>query len=822
MKLRMLWLTAIVWSSANTTSHAQSNNIAFFEAKIRPMLAKYCYSCHSETANKKKGGLAVDTQAALLKGGESGPAIVPKSAEKSLLFQAITYHNKEMQMPPDGKLSDMVIADVRKWIEMGAPDPRGRTGTIPIQKSIDLVKGRQYWAYQPPMKQTLPKVNNGAWPRTDIDYFTLAKMEENHLKPVGDAANVTLVRRLYFTIIGLPPLQEDLATWVSKLDSTASLPAKQKVLGELVDSLLALPHYGEHWGRHWLDVARYGDSTGGDDNNVHPHAWRYRDYVIDAFNADTPYDRFIVEQLAGDLLPAADKAEFARNVIATGFLAIGVKLVGEEEGRKFFADMVDEQIDVTTKVFLATTVACARCHDHKLDPIPQADYYALAGIFRSTTTHFGLLHSQARQTTPLIDLSGMGLPVLGKTISQDELQKLKKARDDAATLVDDIYRRRRAGEQINQSVWLRSRTNRDRTDFAYQAYDSKGNPKVLVMGIQDQELPVDTWINPRGEVDQRGAKVRRGVVQVLAKSGAHYLPSTNSSGRLELAKWIASPNNPITARVMVNRIWHHVFGHGLVRSTDDFGVSGLPPTHPELLDYLALRFIENKWSVKAMIREMVLSHTWQLAASDLKENSAIDPDNQYYCRMSRKRLTAESIRDAMLVVSGNLKRERPLGNFLSGVGEGTIGRSVMEPEIRKIDPDYRSVYLPRVRNVLPEMLELFDAPDASLVAGVRDTTTSPLQGLYLMNSPFVSRQVEATAARILKKSTADTDLVKAIHLHVYGIPPTDKQRDIANQFFDQIKKQLAPTQAKSYEIEKIVVQTYCHALICSAEFRILD
>jgi hypothetical protein len=801
-----------------SSASAQLAGDAFFEAKIRPVLVKHCYGCHSDESKKAKGGLKVDTRAALLKGGDSGAAVVPKSVEKSLLVKAIAYQDKSMQMPPDGKLPDSVINDFKKWIEMGAPDPRGTKSGVPVQTKIDINKGREYWAYRTPSKPSLPAVQDANWSLTDIDRFILAGLEQNKLKPVKDADARTLVRRLHLTIIGLPPTPEAVELWSARLAAMSSPKAKQELMSKLVDELLASPRFGEHWGRHWMDVARFGESTGGDANNVTPHAWRYRDYVIDSFNADTPYDRFIQEQLAGDQLPAANPKEFATNIVATGFLATGVKLVGEEEGRRFFADMVDEQIDATTRVFLGTTVACARCHDHKFDPIPQTDYYALAGIFRSTETHFGLLKSQARQANPLIDLTGMGLPVVGKPITKEQLAKLKDERDKAAALVDDIFRKRRAGEQIAQSVWLRSRTDRDRTQFAYQQYDEQGNPRVFAMGVQDRELPVETWLNVRGEPDKFGPKVPRGFVQVVAKPGKHTLPTTTGSGRLELAKWIASSENPLTARVMANRVWHHLFGSGLVRSVDDFGVTGEQPSHPELLDYLALRFVEQKWSVKALIREIVLTRTWQLASDHDEANFATDPDNRFLWRMTPRRLTAEAIRDSMLLVSGYLDVKRPLGTLLVGVGEGTIGRAVFEPEIRKIDGDYRSVYLPRVRNVLPEMLDLFDAPDASLVMGVRETTTSPLQGLYLMNSPFVRRQADGLALRV--QALKGDDPLTTAHLLAFGCPPTDKQRATANDFMTNFKR--IATAEKLTDIDRRSLQAYCHALLCSAEFRILN
>jgi hypothetical protein len=815
-----LWVVGLAGANAQETpSKVTPGGEVFFEAKIRPVLVKHCYECHSDSAKKTRGGLKLDSRSALLAGGDNGPVIVPGSAEKSLLFKTISYHDKKLQMPPQGKLPDAVVADFRKWIDMGAPDPRVPRAASYVQAKIDVAKGREYWAYRNPTKPAVPTIRGSDWPRTDVDQFILAALNQNKLKPVKDAEVRSLVRRLHFVLTGLPPTLEAVTTWTSRIDGADSTRTRQDVIGQLVDELLASPRYGEHWGRHWMDVARFAESTGGDANNILLHSWRYRDYVIDAFNADKPFDRFIIEQLAGDLLPPSSDKDFATNVVATGFLACGVKLVAEEEGRRFFADLVDEQIDATTRAFLATTVACARCHDHKFDPIPQTDYYALAGIFRSTQTHFGPMKAQARQTTPLLDLTGLGLPEIGKPISLSQLAQLRDKRDKALKHQEETLAKLRAGESVPQSVWLRSRTDRDLTQVAYQSYDDKGNPRVFAMGVQDQEFPVDTWLLVRGEVDKPGPKVSRGFVQVLATPGEHLLPNTvKGSGRLELARWIASADNPLTARVIANRAWHHLFGRGLVRTVDDFGKTGEPPTHPELLDHLAIRLVEHKWSIKALIREIVLSRTWQLSSEFDESNFALDPENRFLWRMSSRRLTGEQVRDAMLLVSGNLVEQRPLGTFLASVGEGTIGRSVNEPDIRKIESNHRSVYLPRVRNVLPELLELFDAPDASLVMGARETTTSPLQSLYLMNSPFVRRQAEGLARRV--KDAKEPFAVA--HELAFGRPPTAREREFAAAFVGNFTKAAGSETLSPDALQRRCLEAYCHALLCSAEFRILD
>jgi hypothetical protein len=580
-----------------------------------------------------------------------------------------------------------------------------------------------------------------------------------------------------------------------------------------VDQLLESPQYGERWGRHWMDVARFAESTGGDQNNVFQHAWRYRDWVIDAFNSDKPFDQFIREQIAGDLLPIANDQEWADNVIATGFLAVGTKLVGEEDQQKFFADLVDEQIDVTTRSFLATSVSCARCHDHKFDPIPQTDYYALAGIFRSTETHYGLLKAQARQATTLLDLTGFG-PLPGTpTLTKEELAKLIQARNDARQTVDDAMRKIRAGENVFRGLLRKYRSDRDETEAALQSYSPAGVPRVFAMGTQDRDLPLATRLLLRGELDKPAQNVPRGVLQVLSPRGKHSLPSTiKGSGRLEMANWIASKENPLTARVMSNRVWHWMFGRGLVRTVDDFGSTGDRSTHPELLDYLAIRYIQNGWSTKKLIREIALSRTWQLSTSFDEDNFAVDPDNQYLWRMHQRRVEAEAVRDAMLVVGGNLDLKRQPGTLLREVGEGNVGQNVFEPVIRAIDSNRRSVYLPRVRGVLPEVLELFDAPDASLVAGSREQTSSPLQSLFLMNNPFVQRQAEGLAQRVAKRPPSEQ--IDYAYLLSLGRKPRAEEKQLANSFMNDIGSARLSTQQK--------LTAYCQALICTTEFSSID
>ncbi len=788
------------------------DEIAFFESKIRPALVKYCYECHSVESGKSKGGLRVDTQNALLQGGDTGPAIVPGDVEGSLFVTAIRYEDEDFEMPPKGKLPAEVIADFEEWIRMGAPDPRTDAAPVMVKSGIDIEAGRQFWSFHPPEKPTPPTVNSQDWPRNEIDRFVLAKLKENALTPAPPANPRVLVRRLYFVLGGLPPSAADAERWARAIGTNLDPEA----IAQLVDYLLSSSRFGERWGQHWLDVARYAESTGGDSNNIFPHAWRYRDYVIDAFNADKPFDQFIREQLAGDLLPIDTDAEWAQNLVATGFLAIGQKLVGEVEDRKFFADLVDEQIDATTRAFLGITVSCARCHDHKSDPIPQTDYYALAAIFRNTTTHYGLIKAQARQHSTLLDVTGLGLPADRNTLTSAEFAQLKAERDAAAEKMEELMRQIRGDDDnVTRANLRRSRTKRDETENALQSFDEAGNPFTFVMGIQDRDQALDTRLLVRGELDQPGQLVEPGFLQVVNHQSSAI---SKGSGRLQLAEWIANAENPLTARVIANRIWHWSFGQGLVRSLDDFGATGEAPSHPELLDFLAKELVEGNWSLKTLIREIVLSRTWQQSSSFQPSHFEIDPENRLLWRANQRRLEAEAIRDAMLTVSGNLQVGRPQKPLLADIGEGTVGQSVFEPEIRKIETNLRSVYLPRVRNVLPSGLELFDAPDASNVTGARETTVVPLQALYAMNDDFVRRQAEAFADRLLQMPSRER--IDFAHLTAFGRLPTARERQIGSHFAQKFRADERDT--RSTELQRKTMAAYCQALMCVAEFGVID
>jgi hypothetical protein len=503
----------------------------FFEAKIRPVLVTHCGKCHASTALKLRAGLRLDSREGLRKGGDSGPAIVPGQPDESLLLRAIRYRDEDLRMPPKGKFPDAVVADFEAWIRMGAPDPRtGPDSAVAGRPAADLAKAREFWSFQPPKKSGAPSVKRAEWPRGDIDRFLLTALEARGLAPVADAGRPRLLRRVTFDVIGLPPTPEELDAFLA--DDSFDAFAK------VVDRLLASPRFGERWGRHWLDVARFAESS-GKTNFCYPQAWRYRDWAIASFNADKPYDPFVREQIAGDLLPAGDDRERAEQIIATGFLALGSKAHDAENRGQFVLDVVDEQIEATTRAFLGLTVACARCHDHKMDPIPQRDYYALSGIFRSTQTCSGTLAGVFPNfnASPLIELPpganvASAAPALTpeqRATMEDRLAALIRERDAIPPGEANRDRLRRANSML---ATLRHRLLIDRPG---------SSPRAFAMGVRERDETVDSPLYVRGELDQPGEVVPRGLLHVLCDDSSASIPS--GSGRRELAEWLASPSN---------------------------------------------------------------------------------------------------------------------------------------------------------------------------------------------------------------------------------------------------------------------------------------
>lgn len=663
-----------------STTDLTPEQLSFFESKIRPVLVRECYGCHSEQSGNVRGGLRLDTQIRSHIGGNSGPAVVPGDVDASLLLSAMEH--QDFEMPPKRKLPQSIIDDFRMWIEMGAPDPRVME-VAHIRSTVseeDIQRAREsFWAYQPPQKPELPDLSDMRWASTPIDQFILEKLEQAELKPAADASASTVLRRLCFDLVGLPPTPQQLADFAKAWEQDAD-----QAVETLVDELLRSPQFGERWGRHWLDVARYAESTGREVNMTYPHAWRYRDFVIDSFNQDKPYDVFVQQQIAGDLLPAATDAIWSENLVATTFLAMGPKNVNEQNRVQFAADLLDEQIDATTRVFLGMSVACARCHDHKFDAIPQSDYYAMAGLFSNITTYFGNPPSefgnfsppQRRQQSSLLLLPVHDPNPFDPSYNATELSQLKS---DITDTMDSLsqYRRRGGGESsVNSQMMLIATANRLANLSAKLAVvDEDGNPLSYCMGVQERGSPSDMRLLARGEIDQPTQPIQRGFPQVLCATPPN-IPS-DRSGRLELARWIGSDQNTLAARVMVNRVWQHLVGRGIVATTEDFGVTGQPPSHPELLDYLAVRFVETGWSVKTLIREIATSRFYRMDSSFDQRSHEYDPDNALCWRSNPRRLDAESIRDAMLSVSGQLDLQRPRASEVAKAGYVRVQNGIL-------------------------------------------------------------------------------------------------------------------------------------------------
>jgi len=775
-------------ASSVSAAEFSAKDIAFFETKIRPVLVEHCYSCHSSEAEDLQAGLLLDSREGVLRGGDSGSAVVPGKPVESLLIEALKYESYEM--PPSGKLPNAVIADFEKWVAMGLPDPRSGPAPSAPRPAIGVAEGRKFWCFQPIQSPQPPAVKDQGWPACDIDRFLLAKLEEHKLKPAAAADRATWLRRVTFDLIGLPPSIEELDAFAA--DDSPDAHAR------VVDRLLASPHFGERWGRHWLDIARFAESSGGGRSLVFKDAWRYRDYVIDSVNRDKPLDEFIIEQIAGDLLPHSTDAERREHLIATAYLVLGPHNYEEQDKRALEMDVVDEQLDTIGRGLLGMTVACARCHDHKFDPIPTGDYYALAGIFRSTHV---LTHANVSAWTT------RSLPMTAAESAEVAAFKKRLNRQLAKVQKRLIAAEKKADKQTAAAL---------KKEFA--ELKKSPSPAPTTMGVEDGPQIEDCKICIRGSVRHRGPVVSRGVLQVAAYTEPPYMPA-DASGRLELARWIASPDNPLTARVYVNRVWHYLFGAGLVRTLDNFGTTGETPSHPELLDYLASRFIEDGWSTKRLIRELVLSHAYRRNAQMNDRAALVDPENRLLWRMNRRRLDAESLRDAMLVVSGRL--DRTIG-----------GLNILDPDVLykssathpseygyKFADKRRSVYTPAFRNWMHELFEVFDFADQNRSVAQRSVTTAAPQALFMLNSAFVMEQSRAGAERALADAKlSDQQRVERAFRETLGRLPSSGELAVALE----TTKEVSEGGETSAESRRAAWEQLFQALFASVDFRRLD
>ena len=804
---------------------SQANEgMVFFEKKIRPALEKYCYRCHSDKEKKIKGNLVVDSKVGLLQGGDSGPAIVPGDLNKSILWKSITYAN-DMEMPPKTKMPDTVIADFKKWIEMGAPDPRVQntvaTKSVVTKEDIDKAK-KEFWSFKKPVAEEAPSVTNKLWVRNKIDSYVLGTLEKKKMLPARDADPNTLLRRITFDLIGLAPTPSQVNAF-----KNAYSKDPDGAIEQAVNYLLNSRHFGERWGRHWLDIARYAESNGRELNSTYPQAWRYRDWVIQALNDDKPYDRFLMEQIAGDLLKADSDEQWAQNLIATGFLALGPKTLTDQDRRQFAADLVDEQIDVVTKGIMGISVACARCHDHKFDPIPQADYYAIAGIFRSSKTYYGSVNTiQNRHRTTLIKLPVKDEKPFAGTISTAEIASLKKELEDLQQRRREVAQRARTerdqngGERNQQNLRdIRSIQRQEATiQEKLNTVDANGNPQAFCMGMQPA-TPTNAYLFEKGEVGKPRQQIPRGFVQVIG--GAKNEIGRKDSGRKQLAEWIVSEENPLTARVMANNIWTKLIGQGIVRTHDNFGSTGLRPTHPELLDYLALQFMKNNWSVKNLIRQIMTSRTYRMSSAFNSVNFKLDPENKRLWRYQPKRLDAEVIRDTILQVSGELDTKPVHGSIVAEQGHTVAGGRAFFSDQSPYDTveKYRSVYLPVVRDMIPSFMKSFDFTESMIPMPVREQNNTPEQALFMLNNKFVVLHSDLMAKKLRSQFQNRDDQIRQAFLLCYGRLPLSSELSASRNLYNSFRSSKDLKNKKTDTKEFVALSSICQALFSSAEFR---
>ena len=867
-RIRAAGLSALLCLCLAPAVLAQSGAeaVEFFETRVRPVLAENCFACHTSA---KLGGLEMVSRDTLIKGGSSGPAIEPGHPERSLLLKAVSHTHERLKMPPEGKLSDDQLDDITAWIRAGAvwPDASKARGGDDFQVSDEQ---RRFWSFQPVRKPAPPKVRNKARAKTPIDRFIVARLEEKGLEQVPPADKRTLLRRAYLDLVGLPPTPAQLRAFIEDNSPDA--------FAEVVDELLASPRYGERWGRYWLDVARYSDDKlNSTQMEPYPHAYRYRDWVIKAFNDDMPYDVFVKAQIAGDFLAGGKDP----NLVA-GLAFYGLS-----------PQFQDDRIDVTGRGFLGLTVQCAQCHDHKFDPIPTEDYYALLGVFNSTKVdEFPLageevvaeyekkaediaeaqeqlntfLGTQARQLAEVLAGNTASYleavwsilgprnrntaevareffldeetldrwvrylgnlprdhPLLDRFdefLTDDSPDRLRPWAAEMESLLLDVLREKRGIDKENEIRLGGEDSSRKRNEVEMlslernrhflwrdvgsgQAFDSpvefehgilyypgkqidrflpgvwrdhadrlRANIENLedalpekypfLHVVHDKDEPSNEYVHIRGSKDNLGAEVPRRFLTIL---GGRLFET--GSGRLELAESIANSRNPLTARVMVNRIWLHHFGKGLVNTPSNFGQMGERPSHPELLDYLAARFVEDGWSIKALHREIMQSATYALSSTSVTKNEEVDSDNRLLWRANRRRLDIETLRDSLLLVSGNLD--------ITPGGEPSLVSDTANHR--------RTVYAYVSRRKLDKSLGLFDFPNPNQTSPQRIGTNTPLQGLFFLNSEFVMRQAERLTDRLLEESGPDDAArIRRVYWLVYGRAPTKEEMAIGRKY----------------------------------------
>jgi hypothetical protein len=753
--------------------------IEFFEKSIRPLIIAKCQPCHGP--GKAKGGLRLTDRESLLKGGDSGPAVVPIAPEESRLIQAVRYRD-EPKMPPKQKLTEAEIAALERWVATGAPWPSSSARTTAPARFEPTPAQRRWWAFQPLLGERPPTANGPRSTRNEIDDFLADALRSRGITPAPPADRRSWIRRATFDLTGLPPSPVEVESFLADGSGLA--------YDRVVDRLLASPAYGERWARHWLDVARYADYYDADPKTRTAsceltEAWRYRDWVVDSFNHDLPFDGFIMHQIAGDLLPAPDGREvYPAGLIATTFLSNGVWDRGDADKEKIVSDMVDDNIDTVGKAFLGLTLGCARCHDHKFDPVSQEDYYALAGIFYSTHVLKDLGAKGAEYTMNRVPL----VPRAQVEAREKQLRSIAEI-DAKLAAVEKGARTSALGKKRAELIADRDRLKRalPAEQPLAMAVQEGGTPGGLFPGIQD--VPVHI----RGSYARLGPVVARRLPRFFA--GEAQPPIRKGSGRRELARWVASARNPLTARVIVNRVWEWHFGEGLVRTPSNFGLLSEPPSHPRLLDWLAARFIEDGWSLKKLHRRMMLSAAYRRASIVGREELSRDPENRWLGRFSARRLDAEEIRDAMLCVSGRLDRT-PGGPAADG-----------------IDTPRRSLYIQTARWDRSSFAMLFDAANPDASTEKRTSSTVAPQALLFLNHPFVLAQARHLADRLGAEIPGDEGArIERAYVLLFGRSARPEEVDVCRRFL------VRPGRPR----DEADWQGLAHVLLCSNEFIYVD
>lgn len=828
----LLCLTFFAQLIACSQLQSADDSLEHFERSIRPLLAQRCWSCHSQQSGKSEGGLQLDDQQAWLTGGDSGPAILPGNANDSLLLRAVRYSTPDLQMPPSGSLTPDEIAALERWITSAAPAPAGRLSG-PNSDPADPVAGRSHWAWQPLGNPQPPVVMNTQWPQSPIDTFILAELEARGLQPAPDADPATVLRRISFQLTGLPPSPEHL----QRLQNSPL----ESALPSIVDELLASRQAAEHWARHWLDLARYADSNGLDENFLFREAWRYRNWVIDAFHQGLPFDQFLLQQLAGDLLPWQTLEQRDQQRIAAGFLSVGPKVLLGVDPERQKMDVADEQLDTVCRAVLGQTLGCARCHDHKFDPFPTADYYAMAGIFTSTQVmQQRYMLGEQRVMERLVGLGSDGQmlndayeqywrdrPALQQRLQQAESSlKLLQSGDKAAIakmLTDAADSFTAGASDVATPLPDRIKAQQQHVAELKKSFDNPPAIPPRAMVPVDLDAPVSEHIRLAGRHGDRGAQVPRGFARVLLDSDQPELPA-DSSGRLQFSQWLTNPQTRagmLAARVQANRIWHHLFGVGLVASVDNFGRTGELPSHPQLLDYLARQLLDSGWSQRDLIRKIVLSRTFRLSCNSTDGQLEVqDPGNRLLGRGRRRRLTAEALRDTVLQAAGQLDLQ-PMQSTVSYLGDQATAVG-SNPVRRKTDYHCRSIYLPVIRNDLPEIFEAFDFANPHLSTGARTGTSVPAQGLFFLNDAMVMDAATATAVSLLQQHPAATNQSLAVHAfrRITGAEASADEVLAMQQFLELTACEL--TASGSTDCKSKALGLLCHAIFGSSRFQFLD